>query len=1099
MPVSEEQATTVVSNVASAVNDTVVETEQSVDLLADALERLWAQFDKALLENMGNAQQACQQVLRAANFTINATFAERAAFDPYFGRVVDQQHSTVVACNETAETASEMCFSQALDSVFRENRRRNPALSWQMYVSQETGAVRVFPGVSRDDALDILPESSSRCDARGSPAYAAPAFGPRRLLFMLDVYSPNLCKAGGGLERAKAAINALLTATSDVDFVAVLMPRLGENTRCFSRGFVRATTANVLSLKRIVDNIGESDCGAAAANTTYAEALRRAFDALDGTVRGTSVGDNATSLGSCQAAVVFVTADAAAAGPALSEAFRERNGAFLNATLHLYTIGRDLSELRDTPVCTAVGGDGGSLSGGGDETVLDKLKGFFRSSAAALKTTAKRIVRWMAPRSDAENGGSTVVTAATPVYERPSAAVVGEPARLLGVVSTDVNVDAMAAKLLVVPNSKFGRSYAFLVDKHGRALVHPSLQASATGAQSAAAPDVSALEVPRAGLGFAAVRQAMATEASGSRVLRGMPLANGESDTRTYFWKPAGGPFTAVYSLAAEDAVQFLSAEPLAVAGLAYYYRLDRYAAAGIELPPSAVTRADGSVLARNSSVVVLAPRALSAPSAALSGDETSAFVTAMHRYLNDAFFPGDQAALDAEPPVRPGVRGDVKRTAALEPVWRQSLARPDAPRRLMFATPRGVMRVMPGESAPFGERSRRVDPLAELWYTEALRAGGALAVTRPRVDVASNEVVVTISHAIFDQFDRSVVLGVSAMDVPQRSFGDLIERVSQCSRLAGRVCFLLDEEARFVTPLDGDARVVGKVMVASLPSLAQRLIDLRLLRRASVPDFASATVCERWVLELLPGNETQAAASSFALGGGCPSGGAWLSEVSREAPPMLSGAATPTVLGGAANAAAASGIAGAALSPPRLYLVMIDAYQFGVGRDCSELPAALNVTDVACRPFIVDQCTNRDFAEALKSEEVSCTNFGGLSRSVADELRRSDGVPKLEEVCSVTDVPSASSDDVSLWLVVALPLVLGLICIGGIVALLVIRSRRTPPPTVNVNVEQREVPADAGEKSAGDDESSDHRPKQVGADDDDDNGDALAAWSPDK
>ena len=112
-------------------------------------------------------------------------------------------------------------------------------------------------------------------------------------------------------------------------------------------------------------------------------------------------------------------------------------------------------------------------------------------------------------------------------------------------------------------------------------------------------------------------------------------------------------------------------------------------------------------------------------------------------------------------------------------------------------------------------------------------------------------------------------------------------------------------------------------------------------------------------------------------------------------------------------------------------------------------------------------------------------------------------GAPRSSSVV-VTDVPSASSDDVSLWLVVALPLVLGLICIGGIVALLVIRSRRTPPPTVNVNVEQREVPADAGEKSAGDDESSDHRPKQVGADDDDDDddndhGDALAAWSPDK
>lgn len=39
---------------------------------------------------------------------------------------------------------------------------------------------------------------------------------------------------------------------------------------------------------------------------------------------------------------------------------------------------------------------------------------------------------------------------------------------------------------------------------------------------------------------------------------------NGVTEERTYFWKPAGGPFTVVYSLAAEDAEVFLSAEPLA-------------------------------------------------------------------------------------------------------------------------------------------------------------------------------------------------------------------------------------------------------------------------------------------------------------------------------------------------------------------------------------------------------------------------------------------------------------------------------------------------------------------------------------------------------
>jgi hypothetical protein len=416
------------------------------------------------------------------------------------------------------------------------------------------------------------------------------------------------------------------------------------------------------------------------------------------------------------------------------------------------------------------------------------------------------------------------------VYERatPDAAAVSgaAPARLLGVVTTDISVEVMAAKLLVVPNSKYGRSYAFLIDQHGRVLVHPSLRSAGDGGwSSAAAPDVSSLEVPLAGLGFEAVRQAMAISASGVLAVRDVPLPGGATEVRTYFWKPSGGPFTVVYSLAAEDAEQFLQAEPLAVALTSYYYRLDLYAAAGLVLPPSAMTSVNGGeVSSRNASVVLLAPRALATPADALE-DETSAFVGIVHKYLNDALFPNEQAALDEQPPVRAGVRGDVKRTSSLEPVWRQSLSQPDAPLRVMFATPRGVLRVMPGESAPFGARSRRCrSARRDVVHRGAAlrrRAGGDAAAPRHE----TGQLIMTISHAVYDERDPSVVLGVSAMDVPQRRFVDVIDRVSQCSRAAGRQCYLLDEEARFVTALDGDESVDWRSFVPRQPSVAFALV----------------------------------------------------------------------------------------------------------------------------------------------------------------------------------------------------------------------------------------------------------------------------------
>jgi hypothetical protein len=436
------------------------------------------------------------------------------------------------------------------------------------------------------------------------------------------------------------------------------------------------------------------------------------------------------------------------------------------------------------------GGDVGNMDGEGD--IIDQLQGFFRLGAAAMKTTAQRIVRWSAPREDSAATG-TLVTAATPVYERAGAVGVGERApRLLGVVSTDVSVDAMAAKLLVVPNSKYGRSYAFLIDQHGRVLAHPSLRsAGAGGWSSAAAPDVSSLEVPLAGLGFEAVRQAMAISASGVRAVRDVPLPGGATEVRTYFWKPSGGPFTVVYSLAAEDAAQFLQAEPLAVAATSYYYRLDLYAAAGLPLPPSAVAQRQRQRCDDAQRVCGAAGAARALDAGGALADETSAFVAAVHKYLNDALFPSEQAALDEQPPVRAGVRGDVKRTASLEPVWRQSL---EHGRRAAALDVRDAARRAARDAGRVGAVWRALAPRRparrDVVHRGAAR-GGALAVTQPRLDTKRGQLVMTISHAVYDERDASVVLGVSAMDVPQRRFVDVIDRVASAAapRVASATC----------------------------------------------------------------------------------------------------------------------------------------------------------------------------------------------------------------------------------------------------------------------------------------------------------------------
>ena len=43
----------------------------------------------------------------------------------------------------------------------------------------------------------MLPSEAASCDARQSAAYAASAYGPRKIILLLDTLNPLLCTGGG--------------------------------------------------------------------------------------------------------------------------------------------------------------------------------------------------------------------------------------------------------------------------------------------------------------------------------------------------------------------------------------------------------------------------------------------------------------------------------------------------------------------------------------------------------------------------------------------------------------------------------------------------------------------------------------------------------------------------------------------------------------------------------------------------------------------------------------------------------------------------------------------------------------------------------------
>jgi hypothetical protein len=185
------------------------------------------------------------------------------------------------------------------------------------------------------------------------------------------------------------------------------------------------------------------------------------------------------------------------------------------------------------------------------------------------------------------------------------------------------------------------------------------------------------------------------------------------------------------YSLAAEDARSFLTTEPNVAVPISYPDRFDELVP--LDYPPDAIAMLNESssgnasaLVLRNTSVIVLAPRAFVDTPVAV--DESPSAVRQLFVYLNDFLFtePSDAAAaggnLSLPAPLRDGVRADVQLSASLEDVWRQALGEPNAPVRVYFGLPSGVVRVMPGQPMPFGVRTPWYDPLTEQWYQQVRR-----------------------------------------------------------------------------------------------------------------------------------------------------------------------------------------------------------------------------------------------------------------------------------------------------------------------------------------------------------------------------------------
>uniref|UniRef100_A0A336LHN4 CSON011477 protein n=1 Tax=Culicoides sonorensis TaxID=179676 RepID=A0A336LHN4_CULSO len=157
-------------------------------------------------------------------------------------------------------------WSEALDSIFIDNYRIDPSLSWQ-YFASSTGFLRQFPAAKWEaNPVDLY-------DARLRTWYIEAANSPKDLIILVDNSGS---MTGQRKDIARHIVENILETLSPNDYVNVLLfnETVEEVVPCFRDTLVQANMLNVGEFKLHLENIETK------AIANFSAALTKAFEML---------------------------------------------------------------------------------------------------------------------------------------------------------------------------------------------------------------------------------------------------------------------------------------------------------------------------------------------------------------------------------------------------------------------------------------------------------------------------------------------------------------------------------------------------------------------------------------------------------------------------------------------------------------------------------------------------------------------------------------------------------------------------------------------------------------------------------------------------
>nr|XP_053785202.1 voltage-dependent calcium channel subunit alpha-2/delta-2 isoform X5 [Desmodus rotundus] len=343
---------------------------------------------------------------------------------------------------------NELNWTEALESVFTENRRQDPTLLWQVFGSA-TGVTRYYPATPWR-----APKKIDLYDVRRRPWYIQGASSPKDMVIIVDVSGS---VSGLTLKLMKTSVCEMLDTLSDDDYVNVAsFNEKAQPVSCFTH-LVQANVRNKKVFKEAVQGM------VAKGTTGYKAGFEYAFDQLQ---------NSNITRANCNKMIMMFTDGGE---DRVQDVFEKYN--WPNRTVRVFTFSVGQHNYDVTPLqwmaCANKGYYFEIPSIGAIRINTQEYLDVLGRPMVLAGKEAKQ-VQWTNVYEDALGLG-LVVTGTLPVFNLTQDGP-GEKKNqlILGVMGIDVALNDIKR---LTPNYTLGANgYVFAIDLNGYVLLHPNLK-----------------------------------------------------------------------------------------------------------------------------------------------------------------------------------------------------------------------------------------------------------------------------------------------------------------------------------------------------------------------------------------------------------------------------------------------------------------------------------------------------------------------------------------------------------------------------------------------------------------------------------------------